>query len=317
MAVPANTTQTFTMTGIREDLRNVIELVSPTETPLFSMIKKGECDNRTPEWTAHSVRASNPDNAAIEGDDVTADAQGQPTRLKNIVQLFDETVSVSTTANAVKSVDDKKEMKRQTILAGFALKLDIEKRLNGNYPSVLGAAGVAGKFGGAAAWLTTNNLGGVGKVNGGYSAGIVSAYTPGTLRAFTETLLKAGCKGAWDSGGNPSVIILGSANKQTASAFTGIAQNTNEVKGSDKVTIVGSADVYVSDYGKHKLIPNREANNAIALGLQPDKWEIAYLQPFSTEMLGKTGHNTKKLMSVELTLKCFAEKFNFAITDLN
>lgn len=316
MAVPANTTQTFAMTGIREDLRPVIELVSPTETPIFSMLKKGDCDNRTPEWTQHTVRASNADNAAIEGDDVAPDAQGQPVKVKNIVQLLDETISVSTTANAVKSIDGKKEMKRQTILAGFALKLDIEKRLGGNYPSVLGAAGVAGKFGGMGAWITTNLSKGAAGVNGGYSAGIVAAHTPGTPRAFTEALLKASCKAAWDSGGNPSVVILGSGNKQTASTFTGIAQNTNEVKGSDKVTIVGSADVYVSDYGKHKLIPSREADNTMALGLQLDKWEIKYLQPFSTDQLAKTGHNTKSMMSVELTLASYAEKFNFCITAL-
>tara|TARA_B100001123_G_C15026835_1_gene913774 strand:+ start:139 stop:294 length:156 start_codon:yes stop_codon:yes gene_type:complete len=40
MAVPANTTQTYTRVNIREDLGNVIYSISPVDTPVLTMAKK-------------------------------------------------------------------------------------------------------------------------------------------------------------------------------------------------------------------------------------------------------------------------------------
>jgi len=41
MAVPSGTTTTFDLTGVREDLSNLIFNISPTETPAVSNMKKG------------------------------------------------------------------------------------------------------------------------------------------------------------------------------------------------------------------------------------------------------------------------------------
>lgn len=318
MAVPTNALQTFAMVGIREDLSDTITMISPYDTPLYSMAAKSKCKNRTPEWQRDSLRAANGSNATIEGDDVTGDSVGQPERLKNVVQLMDEVVIVSTTAEAVDAAGRKSEIGRAVAKAGKALKTDVETRVTGNYASVLGAAGTAGQMAGAEAWIETNISSGVGGSSTGWNTGtgLVEAATDGTQRAFTETLLKGVIKSCWQGGGEPSIIMVGPFNKQAASAFTGIAQQTNNIDGHNKVVIYGAADVYKSDFGVHKIVPNRFSRDRTALVLDPKTWGVAFLQPWKTEPLAKTGHSTKRLLSAEMTLICREEKANGKVADL-
>jgi hypothetical protein len=318
MAVPANTVQTFAMSGIREDLSDVISIIDQFETPLYSKFKKGKCDNRTPEWLIDTRRPANAANARIEGDDATNIANLQPARVKNVVQLFEGTVQVSSTAMAVKTAGRADEMDYMISKEGAALKTDIEARISGNFPSVLGAAGVAGQMAGVEAWLTSNDSRGAGGADGGYNTGtgLVAAATDGTQRAFTEALLKTTIGTAYSAGAKASMIVLGIPNKQTMSTFTGIAQNTNEVKSSDKVTIVGAADVYVSDFGKHMIIASRFSRNRSALLIDPEYWGIDFLQPFKRKKLASNGHSEREMLSCECTLKSTNQAQNAIVADL-
>lgn len=330
MTVPTNAVQTFAMVGIREDLSDAIMNISPYDTPFMSMIRKGTTKSRTPEWQKDRLRSPSPTNAVVEGDDVTGDSATHPTRLKNIVQLFDEVVVVSDTARAVNTAGRGDELKYHVAKAGKALKTDMEMRFLGNYASVTGNASTAGQAAGAEAWITTNDDRGSGGSAGGYSGGTVAAATDGTARTFTETLLKTVIKAAWDYGGEPSVVMMTGSKKQTASSFAGIAQQTNEINGQNKVMIYGAADVYKSDFGTHKLIPNRfvgagtgrSATNGLYPGnsvlvLTPSTWEIKFLQPFKVVELARTGHAEKRLLKAEATLACMDEGANGVVADLS
>lgn len=316
MAVPANTTQTYAIRQ-REDLHKVIEMVTPYETPFFSSIGTGPtCDNTYVEWSQDSLRAADAENAVIEGDDVTPNDQAKPTVVGNYTQIFDEVISISDTAQNVKTIQTEKELTRQRVNAGKALRHDVEKRMCGNYPSVAGAAGTARKFASAQAWITTARDIGAGGTGGGWNSGtkIVSAYTPGTARPLTETIFKTVVRTSYDATeGSRSKVLVSATNKQKISAFTGIAQNTNEVKGNDKVTIVGTADIYVSDVGRHMVVLSRHMANTDILIYSPEKWRKRYLQPFGSKPLGTTGHNTKEMMKVELTLEAVNQSANAVI----
>lgn len=333
MAVPAGTLQTFSMVGIREDLSDTISNISPTETPFYSMCKKGKTGSRTPEWQKDTLANPDPTNAVIEGDDPGNDTLTSPTRLKNVVQLFDKVAQVSTTAQAVNTAGRANELKYQVAKKSKEIKRDIEVVITGNFASVLGASGTAGKTGGAEAWLETNVSRDAGGSDGGFNTGtgIVDAATDGSTRAFTETLLKSAIKDSWDSGGEPRLIMVNGDLKQTASSFAGIATLYRDTAGSMKqASIVGAADVYVSDFGEHKIVPNRfmsagtgrsAGSNGLypgrtALILDPGKWELLMLQPFKVEPLAKTGHSDRRMICVELTLKCEDEAANAAVTDL-
>lgn len=316
MAVPSNTVQTFAMVGIREDLSDTISNIDPYETPLYTKIGKGTCKSRTPEWLIDTRRAANANNATIEGDDAVNNATTQPSRLKNVVQLFDGVIQQSSTAEAVDTAGRSSEMAYQVAKEGVGIRMDIEARISGNYASVLGDASTAGQMAGFEAWITSNdNRAGDGS-QGGYSAGLVSAATDGTQRALTEDIFKSTIRTAWTNGANIPMLVAGPFNKQKISSFAGIANATNEVKGSDMVTIVGAADVYVSDFGRHTIIPSRLSRDRSVLGVDPSKWKIRFLQPFKTQPLAKTGHSERRMISCECTLQSTNEKGNMIIADL-
>lgn len=316
MAVPTGAVQTFAMVGIREELSDVITNISPMDVPFYSMCKKGKTKSRSPEWLKDSLQAADGTNAQVEGDDRTGGTMYQPTRLKNYVQLMDKVVVVSTTAQSVDAAGRSSELKYQVAKSGKELKRDMEARLTGNYASVVGNASTAGKCAGAEAWIETNvsTVGAVGGFDSG--TGLVDAATDSTQRAIAESMIKEVVREAWSAGGEPSTMMVGPFNKQAVSAFSGIATQYRENSGQKRATILGAADVYVSDFGELRIVPNRFQRDRTALLLQPDTWEIKFLQPFSTTPLAKTGHSDKRLLATEFTLCVTDEACNGKIADL-
>lgn len=339
MTIYTGTVQTFAMAGIREDLSDVISNISPMEVPFYSMARKGMAKNRSPEWLKDTLAVADPTNATIEGDDITAgNTMAQPSRLKNYVQLFDKVVVVSDTSQAVDAAGRANELKYQVAKSGKELKRDIEMRITGNFSSLVGNSTTAGQMAGAPSWITTNVSRGASGASGGFQSGtgLTHASTDGTARAFTEALLKGVIKDCWNSGGEPDTVMVTGTKKQTASAFTGIAALQNDVNGQNKVMIYGAADVYKSDFGTHKLVPNRfmgagvvehggaarSATNGLYAGLEalvltPSTWELKFLQPMSTTELARTGHAEKRLLKCELTLACKDEAANGIVADLS
>lgn len=320
MAVPTNTQQTFQQIGNREDLSDKIYDITPVETPFLSKAKRGRCTAVDPEWQTDELAAPNGDNKTIEGDDATTDAATPTVRPKNYVQLMDKVVRTSSTADAITTAGRKRELSYQITKRSRELKRDQETRLTGNYPSVVGAAGTARETAGVEAWLETNVSRGATGADGGYTAGtgIVSAATDGTQRAFTEALLKPVIKDVWEAGGSPKVIMVGPSNKQTASTFPGIATLYRDTgpKGNKAASILGAADIYVSDFGEHSIVPNRFSRDRTALVLDMDYWEVKYLQPYKVDRLAKTGHSERRMLSAEFTLCSKNEKASGAVADL-
>ena len=322
MAVPAETVQTFAMFGIREDLSDVISNIAPTETPFYSMCKKGTAKNRSPEWQTDTLADADATNAAIEGDDVAADAVVATVRLKNYTQIMDKTVSVSTTGQAVDTAGRANELKYQVAKNGQELKRDIEARAVGNYASLAGDASTASTMAGAEAWITTNQgtVEAGGTAGGWDGAGIVDAQVNATATIdATEAQLKDVIRLCWAEGGDPTVILVNGEIKQAYSEFTGIATQyrDNPGRSTAKASILAAADVYISDFGTHSIMPDRFMSTRSALVLDPKLWELKFLQPFKTVPLAKTGHNDKRLMSVELTLCSKNELGNGKVVDIN
>lgn len=340
MTVNSNAVQTFAMVGIREDLADVITLTDPMEVPFYSGIKKGSAKNRTPEWQADSLAAPDVANKVVEGTaDPGNDAGSQPVRLKNIVQLMDKVVEVSTTAQAVETAGRSNELAYQVVKKGKELKRDMEAICTGNFASVLGTSSVAGAMGGAEAYIKTNVDRGATGASGGFNTGtgLIVAATDGTLRTATETLLKGVIQQAWTRGGNPSTIMVNGAMKQKFSGFGGIATQYRDNPGQSAAVIIAAADVYKSDFGLHSIVPNRFIGhgagsrdntwtnkarttaadaNRTALVLDMSSWEAAFLQPMKTTDLAKTGHSDRKMIACEWTLECSDETKNGVLADI-
>ena len=314
MAIVTNTFQTFTAIGNREDLSEIIYNISPTETPFISAIGKEKATGVLHEWQNDSLRAAAA-NAQVEGDEIAFTAVVPTTRVNNRTQISRTSVIVSGTQDTVNSAGRNNELAYQISKSSKELKRDMEVVLTANQSAAVGGAAAARTSSGLTSWIQANTSVGTnganGQVGGVDSPGTLR--TDGTQRAFTEAQLKDVVKQCWDSGGDPSMIMLGSFNKQKLSGFTG--GSTKMSQATDK-TLVAAIDIYESDFGSMTVVPNRFSRSRDCFVIQPDMWAVAYLRDFQMLDLAVTGDAQKKAMLAEYTLVSKNEAASGAVFDL-
>lgn len=306
MALLTNTFHTFGATGNREDLENVIYNISPTDTPFLSMASKTKASAVFHEWQTDALTAAAA-NKALEGDQASGTAITGTTRYGNYCQISQKTVVVSGTQRAVNTAGRADEYSYQIAKMGKELKRDMELALTQNQASATGSSLTARSLGSVESWLFSasgNVVDGTGGTTPAYSSG-VSAPTDASSTnriTFIESRAKSVIQSCWTDGGDPKVIMVGPFNKQKASAFSGIATLYKDVPGAKQGTIIGAADLYVSDFGQHMVVPNRFSRDRTALFLDMDYWSVATLRPFKVNPLAKVGDADRSQLVVEFTL---------------
>jgi len=309
MAQPSETLDAYDAGNTNaEDVHSKIYMVSPEATPVLSAGRRFTAKQKYHEWLRDSLAAPSGANAVIEGDDRTGTALTVPVRVGNHTQLMDKVAVVSTTQDASKSIGRSSEMKYQVAKKMMELKRDAEARLVSNSPAVVGNSSTARQAGGLGVLIYTTALhNGAGETEPHVSGAPTTAITGGTARTFTETLIKTAMQSIYvNSGKMPTFISMTPSHKGIFSTFAGIAANRMNMSGKGKqATIIGGADMYVSDFGELAIVPNyvqaTSAPNDVFI-LHPDCYGVAYLQGFKSEPLAKTGHTTKELVSVEATM---------------
>jgi hypothetical protein len=302
--------------GQREDLTDVIYDISPTETPFMSSIGKTKATAVRHEWQTDSLAAATTNNAAVEGADASDATLSPTTRLGNYTQILQKTIKVSGTLDAVNKAGRKSEKAYQLAKASQELKRDLETILLSNQGGSAGTTNsTARKMASLLSWIKTNSSA---QTNGGDPTTIgVSTRTDGNTRTFTEALLKEVVAEVFTSGGSPKVLMVGPSGKQKVSSFTGIGETRFNVTGAKPSTIIGAADIYVSDFGNMSVVPNRFMRTRDALILDPEYAALAYLRPFQTNELAKAGDSDKTQVLVEVTLEVKNEAAHGIVADLN
>ena len=312
MAQPTNTFDTYDAKGIREDLANVIYNISPEETPFVSNCGKASAKSTYFEWQEDSLAATDTANAQIEGDDAPAVEPAPTSRIGNYTQISRKTVTVSGTLEAVDKAGRKSEMAYQMAKRAAELKRDIEAIATGGQAAVAGNSTTARVTAGFGAFLRTNTSNGATGSNptlSGTTSGFPnSAGTAGTPRTYTEAILKSVVLSVWTNGGDARMLMVPPALKQTVSGFAGIAQQRFNVQGNKPGTIIGAADIYVSDFGNLEIVPNRFMPSTVAYHVDPSMAAIAWLRPFQKQELAKTGDADKMLLICEWGVKVNNEK---------
>lgn len=323
MSQTANTFDTFAAKGIRESLSNVIYNISPEETPFMSNIGRENVKNTYFEWQTDSLAAASTTNAQVEGDDVSSfDSTSATTRVGNYTQISNKTVLISGTLEAVDKAGRRSELAYQLAKRSAEIKRDMESTMLTNQAASAGSAGVSTalrKTGSLLAFLKTNTDKGTGGADPVYTSSPNATRTDATaanLRTFTEAILKTVIQKVWASGGSPKLLMVGPVNKARVSGFTGIAEIRREVTGNRQATIIGAADVYVSDFGSVSVVPNRFQRERDAFVLDPEYAAVSYLRPFQTVELAKTGDAEKRLITVEYGLKVNTEAAHGLAADL-
>jgi hypothetical protein len=301
--------------GQREDLTDIIYDISPTETPFMSSVGKTKATAVYHEWQTDSLAAATIANAAVEGADATSATLSPTVRLGNYTQIIQKTVQVSGTLDAVNKAGRKSEKAYQLAKASAEIKRDLETILLANQGRSAGSSTTARKLGSLLSWIKTNSDFGSG---GADPATIgVSTRTDGTQRTFTEALLKTVIAEVYASGGSPKILMVGVTGKQKVSSFAGIAAQRYMAPSNTPTTIIGAADVYMSDFGSLQVIPQRFMRARDALVIDPEYAALAYLRPFQTNDLAKTGDSENTQLLAEVTLEVKNEAAHGIIADLD
>jgi hypothetical protein len=268
------------------------------------------------EWQTDALIAAAA-NKQIEGDDASLGTSTASSRLGNYCQIASKYALVSDTQQAVKTAGRGNEMSYQVSKRLAELKRDMEFALTQNQGSSAGSATVARSTASVESWLTrpagASMVGNSTAISAGSTAHTTPGWTSGgSLLAPTDSTvtgtvtaanLKTVIKDCWVAGGNPGIVMCGAILKQSISAFAGIATLYREAGSTAKGTaIVGAADIYISDFGEHRIVPNRFMRATTVLVLDMDYWKVGYLRKVSQKEIARTGAAVKRFIDVEFCL---------------
>jgi hypothetical protein len=127
------------------------------------------------------------------------------------------------------------------------LKRDLEFAVTQNAVAHSGGSATARTMAGMETWIASNKSNNTGGTTPTISSGTpTTAPTDGTQRAVTESMLTAVVKSAWDAGGEPSMVSVGSFIKQGMSNFAGVATQYRDNNQKGAGVIIGAMDIYVN-----------------------------------------------------------------------
>lgn len=306
--------------GIREDLEDVIWDLFPEDTWAVSNLDKIDATATTHEWLAQQLAAA-ATNIGVEGDDATFSSLTSPSRFGNYTQILSKTFLVSDSLEATKRAGRGSEVARGAMVKMRELKRDLELAIVTNQPGTAGGSTTGRSMAGMETWIAgylKNALVGTTVTASSVVMSTTSASTttpsatsgvPGTAptdgtttAALTATILNLALQGAWSNGGDPSVILSGANQKAVIDGFTSVATRFVNVDASTQSPIIGAANVYVSDFGRHTVILHRYMRQSLILALDPNYWAIAFLRRPMARELARTGDGTKYQIITEATL---------------
>lgn len=307
MALVSGTATRYAMSGLREKLHDTIYNIDPEDTPFMSGAGRGPKATQTlEEWQTDTLAAVDGSNAHLEGDDASFTTPAATVRVGNYCQISRKTLILSDTLEEIDKAGRRSELAYQLAKRGSELKLDQETIALQAQAGNAGAVGTARLLAGLNAWVKTNVDGGTGAGDPTYASGVPSAVrTDGTQRAFTETIAKAVIESGYTEGAKFKTLMVGPVNKQKVSGFAGIATRNFDLSNvSPRPTaIIGSADVYVSDFGTMRVIPSRLQRERDAWFIDFEQVEFIYLRGHRVKKLAPSGDAEKRMMIVEYSLK--------------
>ena len=323
MAVIANTFQSTSAVGNREELSDVVSRITPEDTPIYSMIGKTTFKTTHPEWETDELAAPAA-NIVPEGDDYTFGATSPATRLGTYTQIMRKEGIISGTQDATDNAGSVEQVKYQKLKKGVELRKDAEFAIVDANASVGGATR---EFGSLSTWITSNVSRGSGGSNGGYNSGtgLTVAPTNGTQRAFTKALLDNVMQQGYVNGANFRHVFVSPYVKSVFVTFmsdSNVAQFRYAASNGTNNSIVANADVYEGPFGKVMIHPNRVMAGAAGLARNVFLVDTEYLQfgwfrkIKEDKEVAKTGDAKKFVLLGEGALKPTNEKGLGVVADV-
>ena len=283
---------TYGGTGNKEDVRDLLTVISPDETPVMSLLGDGEANSTRHEWLTIAL-PTGADNKQIEGTAWSYVSGNKETRIQNYTQIFTQTWKVSGTVEAISKYGRASEFDMRRLHALRALKVDIEYELCDNTASAAGATTATAR--------EMKGLAGAAMDGGVTSTAIGVAADRAPL---SEVMLNQLLQDSWLAGGRPDTMVCGGFVKRGVSGFLGAGAGRPIVNQNGDRVASNVVDVYESDFGRLDVIPDRYiALGSQVLVFQKDLGVKAWLRPPFTEQPAKDGDYIPGVAVAELTLE--------------
>lgn len=302
--------------GNREDLKNILTILAPEETPILSSTNKGRTSSTFTEWIVDDLDAPSTDGIS-EGADVTAfkDKFAGRARLGNYVQKFRKPYQVSDLQEAVSSVGPAKIAQAEA-KAMREIKRDVEATLcSNNDRATEDGAGQAYKMRGLGNWIQSS---GPADVPAQYRTPAESIHDTGN---FTETIFNDLITSIYRVTGNTNklTLVADTALRRKISDFArfgaDVSDGTNA--GVRNVNYNGmeakiklSVEFYQSDHGITSIINMNPdcapdtVNKDTGYLLNPEYFSIEELIPMGSSRLPNFGGGERGFVDVTLTNCC-------------
>lgn len=289
--------KTYDAVGNREDLTDVVSVITRHETPLFSGLEKVKVNSTKHEWQTDTLSTGSA-NAKIEGADFTFAIPGARTRLNNYTQIFVKTLEVSGSQEemAVAGIDDEYAYQMEKRMKEIAT--DIEKALitgTGNS----GASGTAREMEGILTFIATT----------------VTTGTGTGSEALTESMYNSTLQAVWAAGGRPDYTYVNGFQKRQISAFA--TSNTRYQEVSADGELRNFVSVYYSDFGVQRIELDPFMTTTVAAVLQRDLWKVGTYRGIKAVDVATVGDAKRGALVGEFTLEARNEAGSGQITQLS
>ena len=337
---------------VSEDVMRELFNLSSVDRPFVDSIGSTTAGNTKKEFTDKVLAAASSTNSYWERADLTAvDDAGEGLRYGNWCQHMIKVPYVSARGRAVDTTYGNDEWLQQVMDLQKELKRDEEAAAVSRNPATEEVVTTtAPLMAGACTWAIHNTQRGAGAVDAvltGTTGGTPeTAPTAGTLRVMTETMLKAGLRGLYDDGADPTHVMSTPAMIEVVSDYmfsssARIATMTSEVSQGNRsgagagngaqaggVTAQGAVNMYVGNFGTVTLTPNRffhtytsaagSAGDATELLIfDKDYGSMAYLQDYRTSPLPTPTLGDQAAINVDVAFVPEATHAYTVIADLN
>jgi hypothetical protein len=303
--------------GNREDLEEKIHDLFADENYFSSNFDKGKASATFHEWLGDELDSPG-SNINIEGDDASFSTIANPARYGNYTQIVKKTFIISGTQEVVNKAGRRSEIGRQAVKKMREAANDLEYAIARNQAATAGGTGTGRSLASIETWIGATTASSTAATQVVLASSTASATTPpiasgapgtaptdgSTTAALTEASLRLALESNYNQGSTTDVVVVNSTAKNYINDFTGVAQRNVDVGRQQQASITGAADLYVSNYGVHRVVLHRHVRSSVALCLDSSMWAIGTLRNWSTEPLAKTGDAEKRQILCEKTLVC-------------
>lgn len=289
--------KTYDAVGNREDLTNLVVMVSPEKTPLWSGLEKVQAKGTYHEWQTDALTAATT-NYQIEGADFSFAIPDARSRTGAYTQIFTKTLEVSGTQQEVDIAGVENEFSYQMKKRMKEMATDIEKALftgTGNS----GASGTARHLKGIFGWISTNSETGSG----------------GGSETLTEAMFNDLLQTIYDAGGSPDTAYCNSFQKRKISAFA--TSNTRYQEPGTVGRLYNFVSAYESDFGVIEVKLDQFCDTDKVAILDSSLWRVAILRGIKSVDVATVGDSKRGALVGELTLEAGNEKGSGEIIQLS